>query len=399
MSTDGEQCSIVVIVSHFPEPSQTFIVDHVRGLLQYGWTVHLATRSVNRGAVEALGFLDCPDFHIHLLHVSTYRQPLRRLFQLVATSGVTHASLLRSVNFRSAAYFASSLRTLLAEVRPALVHAHFAQNGLLAAVATGRQIPLIVNFHGYDVLDLPDREDWKAYRFILAGSHGVVHSSFLEDHVARFLDVRLHRVTLGVDLQLFQGATPRVAWEKPLRILMVGRIVPQKGHHFGIQAFSRIATARPDVDPRMTVVGEGPNRDHLEYLVSRQGLSDRVQFVGALSEKRVAMSMAASDILLVPSIPLHGWEESFCRVAIEGLSSGLAVIGTKTGGLAETISDGGYLVDPGEPDVMASTALSLLDSHSPDTISSRARRRAEAFDIVRMWKDYNDLSELVAGTG
>lgn len=387
--------SILVVVGRFPEFSQTFVVDHVRGLAERGWSVHVAARSIDLDAIEGLGTAEIRIGNVCALDAPTRREPLRRVRHGVASARVHGLSLLRSRNFRSAAYFVPSLQRLLAELRPAVVHAHFAHNGVLAAAATQGQVPVIVNFHGYDVLDLPTRADWTVYRSLLEGSHGIVHSSFLEKQVAAHLNLRLNRVRLGANHDMFQQSTRSSTWGAPLRLLTVGRLVPQKGHAVAIRALPQLARKRPEFDPFLTIVGDGPERSNLEALVSELNLTHRVHFRGALHEKAVAHEMDLSDMLIVPSIRIGEWQESFCRVAIEGLSSGLAVIGTRTGGLPETLGDGGYLVEPGDPGALASTIAALIDAASPETVCRRARQRAAQFSIERMWNDYDSVTERI----
>lgn len=387
---------VVVVVGQFPEFSQTFVVDHVRGLSCHGWMVHVVARKVDYPALATTGLQSLSAVEIHEMKVPPRSNILARV--RAASSAVTLEQLphLRSVTVRSAAYFVPALRDVLRRVRPSVVHAHFAQNGLLAAAATQGVTPIIVNFHGYDVLDVTAREGWGALRSFLDGCDGIVHSGFLRRHVAAHLDLRLHEVTLGVNQGIFQRVPRASRWPSPLRLLTVGRLVPQKGHWFAIQSVALLARNRGELDPCLTIVGDGPDRSKLESLVRELDMGPRVRFAGALGEAGVATEMANNDVLLVPSIPFEGWEESFCRVAIEGLSSGLAVIGTRTGGLGETIGEGGWLVSPGDSKGLASAIESLVDHGSPDSVAEGAYKRAEAFAIERMWREYHDVTSIVA---
>lgn len=392
------EASVLVIVSRFPEPSQTFVVDHLRGLVRHGWSVHLAARSIDSEGVRKLGLPELEGVRFHLLQAPGRRQPFRRLICMLSLTGVTQISLLRSVTFRAAAYFAPSLRSVITDVDPAVVHAHFAHNGLLAAAAMRARLPLLITFHGYDVLELPRRGGWKPYQLYLDDCDGVVHSSFLEAHVLSRLSIRVHRVTLGVDQELFRHTERPDRWSVPLHLLTVGRLVPQKGHAFAIKALYRLASTRGDLDPGLRIVGNGPERGELEALVAHLGLSDRVHFLGALPYREVAQEMGECDVLLVPSIRLAGSEETFSRVALEGLASGLPVVATKIGGLPDTLGDAGYIVPPNDSTALSDTVSHLIDSESPYSISGRARARASEFSIERMWADYSRVTNLVAQT-
>jgi colanic acid/amylovoran biosynthesis glycosyltransferase len=387
--------STVVVVDSFPQVSQTFVVDHIRGLAANDWEVHVAARQVDREGLEALGF-PAMDVRVHALSAPSRGQLLARAAALARVAGVRRGPLLRSVSLRSASYFAPALRSLVAAVEPAVLHAHFAHNGLLAAMVAGRDLPVIVTFHGYDVLVLPHSEGWDGYRAFLGDCHGVVHSSFLEEHVGRHLRCSLSRVTLGVDGELFKGAERGDAWSDPLALVTVGRLVPQKGHQVAIEALAHLRSAPTPLDATLTIIGDGPERTRLLELAQRHGVIDRVRFLGPRPSEEVARTMAASDVLLIPSIRFGAWQESFCRVAVEGLASGMAVIGTSTGGLAETIGEGGFVVSPDDPEALAAELISLVTEEVPRDVALRARKRASQFSLRSMWDDYAALAARVA---
>lgn len=395
---ESRRRSVLVVASHFPEPSQTFVVDHLRGLVKNGWSVHFAARSLDSEGIRKLGLSELAEVSFHVLQAPGREEPFRRIAEMLSVGGLTKLSLMRFVNFRSAVYFASSLRRLLADIDPAIVHAHFAHNGLLASLAMTRARPLLVTFHGYDVLELPRQGAWKPYKIFLDRCDGVVHSEFLQSHVGNHLNTRLHRVTLGVDQELFKRGERPAEWPVPLRLLTVGRLVGPKGHAFAIRALSQLASTHEHLDPRLRVVGKGPQQAELETLVEELNLSEHVNFVGALGHREVAEEMAKADVLLVPSIRLGGSEETFSRVAIEGLASGLPVVGTRIGGLPATIGDAGYVVGPNDPGALASAVAYIVEFESPCTISCRAYARAAEFSIQRMWVDYEDVMNLVGST-
>lgn len=384
-----ESSRVLVIAGSFPEVSQTFVVDHLKGLIESGWDVGVAARRLHRDRLEAYG----------LAHVAAHeltpsrRKPYQRLRSAFTSVGIGGLRHLGSVNVRAAGYYASSLRKLLNQTEPAVVHAHFAHNGLLASMAARGRCPVIVNYHGYDVLQLARNEGWSHFARFLNGTHGIVHSSFLEREVARHLDVEIHRVTLGVDQELFRGRNRALQWPDALTLLTVGRLEKVKGHHVAIQALAALVGDLPRA--RLVVVGDGPEREALGELANGLGVGDRVEFLGPLLPVGVAQVMADADFLLVPSVPLGGWQESFCRVAVEGLASGLAVVGTRTGGLAETIGAGGWVVEPGDHLELEAKIRDILRSMTPSEVRERARPQAARFDIEKMRTDYDAVTRSV----
>jgi glycosyltransferase involved in cell wall biosynthesis len=388
--------TIVVVAGRFPEFSQTFVVDHLQGLAEHGWAVHVAAREVDWDALAGMEIRS--HLHgVHALSAPSRSHPMRRLTQALSATQLPRLGQLRSVVVRGAAYHARALRAVLDEIRPEAVHAHFAHNGILAVMASRGQYPVIVNFHGHDVLELPLEEGWAPFSSFLSDTHGVVHSSFLQRRVAEHLDVDLHRVTLGVDPSLFAGGERGPAWPEPLTLLTVGRLVPVKGHDVAIDALARLRSVPSSRKFRLVVIGDGSERPALELRANRLGVTDQVRFLGSQQPEEVARQMTSADVLLVPSVPIGGWEESFCRVAVEGMASGMAVIGTQTGGLAETIGAGGVVVAPGDAVALAEAVSSIVERDTPALIADRARGRASQFVIRRMWEEYDRVTRNVAG--
>lgn len=130
-----------------------------------------------------------------------------------------------------------------------------------------------------------------------------------------------------------------------LRLLIVGRINSWKGHGLLLEALSKISTPIS-----LKVVGNTiPGQEHLEtelidyardYL---EPVGHSIEFVGF--SKDVSQFYEWCDYLVVPSIQ----PEPFGRVAIEALSFGKPVIGSRAGGLVEIIKDNvnGYTFEMG----------------------------------------------------
>jgi glycosyltransferase involved in cell wall biosynthesis len=150
----------------------------------------------------------------------------------------------------------------------------------------------------------------------------------------------------------------------------VGRLADQKGCEFLIEAMPAVIAAHPQATLR--IVGDGPDRTMLEERVSRLHLERAVQFLGY--QPASAEVMAGFDALIVPSIyDVHP------LVAVEGMASGLPVVASAVGGLAETVVDGstGFLVPPRRPDQLAAAINRLLASDAlRRSMGVEARKRA-----------------------
>lgn len=261
---------------------------------------------------------------------------------------------------------------------------------MTARLALGRRdVPLIVEFHGYDVTSFVARHGWRPYRAVLSDAIAIVHSAFVEDLVRRNLDMDCRRIALGVDLSLFSEVRRGASWQPSVRVLTCGRLVFQKGHHVALDALALLRRRAPERDFQLTIVGDGPDRSALEERARLLGLADAVRFTGALDPLGVAEEMGRADVLLVPSLrSVSGWQEAFCRVAVEGMARSLLVIGTVTGGLPETIGDGGVVVAPADAVELAEALSRALQERSPAEWGRAARARASEFSAERSRREY-----------
>ena len=243
----------------------------------------------------------------------------------------------------------------------ALVHAHFGLGAVYARPFARRHgLPLVVTFHGYDVplLASPRRFLPQHLRYAIQGPRvlrdmtlGLCASAelqaLLEAQGVPAEKLRVHR--LGVDLGAFQSGARAAA---PLQVVMIGRFVEKKGFGYGLEAFARVAQRHPALE--LTLIGEGEREAELRRLADQLGVTARVRFTGPLAPEAVAARLAASHVLLAPSVvDAAGNRESGLIVVKEASAAEVVPIGTRHGGIPEIIDEGatGFLVP--ERDVAA----------------------------------------------
>lgn len=386
----------LVLTWHHPLYSERFVVDHVEGLVARGWDVTVACVELDEAALAGRPVLATQTRTVVLDEVAE-RTPVRRLRSLLAERELLAA---RSPTVRHAALVAGPLRRLLADVRPDLVHGHYAPNGAAAALACGvGGPPVVADLHGFDLTDRPQAEGWGPTRRLLAGTSVVVHSSYAAGQV---------RGGAGLDATVVRYGTPPVfwapergrRWTQPLRILVVARLVPEKGVDVAVQAVVELARTHPHVDPHLTVLGDGPEEASLRTFVEVFGAEDRTTFAGVQDEAGVATTMREHDVLLVPSRELeHGWREAFGRVAAEGLASGMAVVASATGGLSEALDGAGHLVPPDDPRALADAVARLLAQSSPAAEVERTTAARAVHPLEETWDGYDVLGRSLLGSG
>lgn len=167
-------------------------------------------------------------------------------------------------------------------------------------------------------------------------------------------------------------------------ILYAGVLIPLKGVHHLINAFTSIAKDFPQA--RLVVVGSEENGSYaadLKDQVARYGLGGRVQFLEEIPQANLAKRMRSACVFVLPST-----SEGLGRVVVEAMAAGTPVIGSDVGGIPEMVKDGvtGFLVPPGDEITLAERLRWVLE-HPEETceMGCRARTFASTFFSTEMY--------------
>ncbi len=202
---------------------------------------------------------------------------------------------------------------------------------------------------------------------------------------------RLEVIPNTVDLNRFKpSAEARAAIRKELGIgneflwLAVGRFQPAKDYPTMVAGFARLARGSRS---RLILVGQGPLRGEVEALLEKEGVQDRVQFLGVRRDVPDLMSGADGYVLS------SAWE-GMPVVLLEAAAVGLPVVATRVGGVAEVVEHGvtGSLVPPGDPAALAS-AMQEIEALAPDKRTAMGARgrglveeRFSTDSVMGMWE-------------
>ncbi|SEB83525.1 Glycosyltransferase involved in cell wall bisynthesis [Paramicrobacterium humi] len=155
------------------------------------------------------------------------------------------------------------------------------------------------------------------------------------------LRVRPALIPLGVDLKNFHAIDRDTPSGKAI-VGYVGQLEPHKG----VETLIRAAAIEPSWTLRIS--GDGSSREELEELALTLGVSDRVHFLGFATGAELPERYRELDVIAVPSIPTRDWLEQFCRVAVEAMASGVPVVASHTGAIADVVEDAAILVRPSD---------------------------------------------------
>lgn len=142
----------------------------------------------------------------------------------------------------------------------------------------------------------------------------------------------------GVDTGRFRTGGDR-SWEPGVRLLVCGRVVPEKGFHTAIEALALMSSGDWGQDLTLDIVGPQPDPGYVSRLrraIVQHELEDRVRFHRQVARERMPDIYNSHDVLIVPST----WEEPLALTMLEAMACGLPVVGTATGGSGELLEDG-----------------------------------------------------------
>ena len=219
------------------------------------------------------------------------------------------------------------------------------------------------------------------------------------DAVRRFLTERigLHAEKIcvirnGLDLDEFDKAAavelPPPLPKPPEGPLLgsVGRLEPQKGMTFLIEAFKRLPAS--PANAHLWIVGQGPEEQRLRRQAADAGLEKRVHFLGL--RKDVPALMARFCLFVLPSL----WE-GLPNAVLEAMAARRAVVATRVDGTPEAVveNETGLLVPPRDPEALAEAMTALLrDETRRARFGEAGRRRVEeVFDMGNMIARTQDL--------
>jgi glycosyltransferase involved in cell wall biosynthesis len=282
-------------------------------------------------------------------------------------NGGNFGGRLRELPFKVFGIIPPAFKALTA---PALIHAHFGPNGVLAiALARYWGVPLVVTFHGYDAT-ITGKQDingfvhhryrWQYKQLFTAATSLICVSEFVRDCLLSqgFPKEKLVVHQIGVDIERF---APEPACKRSKAVLCVARLIPLKGIDHLISAMRVVQASHPSA--ALWIVGEGPMHESLQEAAS--GLN--IHFLGRLSQSDVSALMRRARVCCLPSVAQpSGQTEGFGIVLIEAQAAGVPVVAFDHGGPREALRDGetGFLAPFGDDAALAERIERLLSDDS-----------------------------------
>jgi len=258
-------------------------------------------------------------------------------------------------------------------------------------------IPLFVHFHGYDAtfdLRLDDRPNERYFpdsylptiRKLAERATFIANSQFTKSLLveAGISSDRIKVKYLGVPIP---GKIKKHENVGEVCILYLGRLVDFKSPDRTIKAFE-IARAK-GLQGRLLIAGDGPLRVTCELLRMRSPYRDAIEILGAVTPEHAQQLLSEADIYTQHNIKgeISQQSECFGVSVVEAMAMGLPIVGTRSGGVQETVLDGvtGFLVAPGDIEAQAEALLRLAaDADLRQRLGDEGHKRVREYFSIEL---------------
>lgn len=284
-----------------------------------------------------------------------------------------------------------------------LVHAHWAPPGALVGMANlMSRRPLVLTLHRVSVpLSRLERFAMQRADQVLFNSDFTMRQTMRQTTQRQKGSFRGEVVYQGFDQEAFQanvsGEDLRTRLKIPSEatiVAAVARLVRFKGFHVLLDAAETFLDRHPEA--HLVIAGDGPEKEGLDHQVAASPFAERIHLPGPLERRDVVRLFAAADVFVNPSIDsADGFVETLGIAALEAAAMDVPGVGTRVGGIPETIIDGetGLLVPPADPQTLAVAIGELLaDPSRRARYGEAARRRVqEQFTWRRLASQVHDV--------
>lgn len=280
-----------------------------------------------------------------------------------------------------------------------VVHVHHLGLGALAMASSGERKPFVFTSHNGQIHSgfETSATHRHALRFVLSRADAVValtdaEASFLKPHMASGAMCRV--IPNGVDGSRFFPNDTRSVDTGHVTILFVGQLIPVKGVEYLIDALA-LLRHNPAWRLRMVYHNDMLLRSIRER-AERQGLLQRIDFLGSVPSPEMGGIYRDADMLVLPSLG-----EALPSVITESFLSGVPVVSTAVTGLHEQVGEFGILCRPADAQSLArgiEEMMLRLDSfrHMKDQMRAYAQGR---FGVNGMVESHLRLYEFLASQG
>ena len=241
--------------------------------------------------------------------------------------------------------------------KPDVVHSHFYSISAIASILKKKYgIPFVITEHSSklnkpaeQISDLDKQLAKKAYQNC---DQLICVSEALRNNILQNFGHDSIVIPNMVDNQSFSYLSQAKS-DSPFA--SVGNLKPIKAFDKLIEAFAQVKD-----DAKLYIIGDGPEKERLNSLISALQLNDKVELLGRLKRSEINKVYQTSHVFVLPS-----QSETFGVSYIEAMYTGLPVIATRCGGPESFVNESnGILVPVNDVEALAEAMRKMRQNYS-----------------------------------
>ncbi|MFL0194646.1 glycosyltransferase [Clostridium sp. WILCCON 0269] len=195
---------------------------------------------------------------------------------------------------------------------------------------------------------------------------------------------KIERVYNPVDLKRFD-CDRTINTSDEIELITVGRLMKQKNQALLFKAFTDARQRISNI--KLSILGDGELKNELVALAKKLNILNHITFYGNVSN--VEWYLAKADVFVLSSdyegLPLS---------ILEAMASGLPIVATDVGGVADVVTDNGFLINKGNQVELANKIVELAQSTGKRYLLGRKSKiNSKQFDSHIFAKQYEVLYE------
>lgn len=382
---------IGIVLASVPGYSETFFTSKIKGLQAKGFEVILFVNKYSSNTSLNCQIITAPKFSKNKL-----KNIFITAFQLIKSLAFNYKSTknLYYLDKKDGLSFSERIKGLAINSHLLTKRLNWLHFGF-GTMAIGREnvacaigARMAVSFRGYDHYVYPLKNQG-CYRllFLKKVNYHVLSEAMKCDLIQQNCSFeKIVKITPAINLELFSN---KIKKESKLTFITVARLHWIKGLSHTLEALSILH--RNGIGFTYTIIGDGIEMEHLQFIVHQLGLTDKVHFLGQLSPNEVRNQLASATYYLQYSL-----QEGFCNSVLEAQAMGLLCIVSDADGLMENVIDQktGWIVPKRKPQLLANKiqeVIALPASQKNKIVTAAIERIKLDFNVHKQIKQFVDF--------
>ncbi len=358
-NSKGEQGKILYILTRFPVPTETFILNELREMKRQSLSYSVFAFRVD---FEAASLPPYNEIDIKQIPRPLSPEVLGASSKCLAQNPSIVLRLFKERACRRMHHFLQALFIAQWARSNGIshIHAHYAYHSTSAALVASKVSGIGYSFtaHANDIYKSCYHLEEKIMHSRFCATCTGYNAKYLKENFARQCPQKIIKVYHGIELEKF-----RSKWEithtssKPADefvIVSVGRLREKKGFPYLIEACRRLKDK--GINIKAKIIGDGPQSTELEHLIEKNNLTEDVILTGAICHDEVYDLLVKADIFVLPCIIARdGSRDGIPNVILEAMAVGLPVVSTTVSAIPEAVThkETGLLVPPNDAAALA----------------------------------------------